>query len=308
MAERVFLTGATGFIGSHVARLLVRRGEEVHALIRPGSNLWRIEDIAPQLRVVPCDLSSAEELEAHLARIRPDLCLHLAWYAEPGRYLTSPENIRLLQASLRLASCLAGLGCRRFIGGGTCFEYDTHLGYLSENSPTRPRTLYAASKVALHLVLAQIGEAAGMQMAWLRFFYLYGPFEDERRLVPYVILSLLRDRPVEIVSGDHVRDYLHVEDVAAAVLAVAGSDLTGAVNIGSGRPVTVGEVATLIGALAGRPERVSLGTAPGSGPPEMRFICADNERLRQAGWSPRYTLKEGLSDAIAWWRERLLDV
>lgn len=299
---RVLLTGATGFIGSHVARVLVHEGYEVSALIRQGSHLWRIEDIVPRLRVVPCDLLASEELDRHLARIRPDLCLHLAWYAKPGKYLTSVENIRLLNASLHLASRLADLGCKKFIGAGTCFEYDTNVGYLSEASPAKPQSLYAASKLALQLVLAQLADATGMQMAWPRFFYQYGPFEDERRLVPSVIRSLLRHEVAKVTKGEQVRDFLHVEDVAAAVLAVARNDLSGPVNVGSGKPVTVREIVTRIGAMLQQSELIEFG-ARAYGASDPTFVCANNRKLLEnTSWMPRYDLEDGLRHTIEWWK------
>ena len=215
------MTGTTGFIGSHVARVLARQGCEVHALVRNSSDLGRIADIAPLLHPVRCDLLDIDELDAHLKRVQPDLCIHTAWYAVPGKYLTAVENLGLLSASLHLASRLAELGCKRFIGVGTCFEYDTHLGYLSESSPTKPRSLYAASKLALQIVLQQLASATGMTIAWVRLFYQYGPWEDERRLVPSIICSLLRNQEAKVTEGEQIRDFLHVEDVAEAVWAVA---------------------------------------------------------------------------------------
>ena len=159
---RVLLTGAAGFIGSHVARLLVHEGCEVHALLRENSNLWRIKDILPLLHPVRCDLQAFDELDANLERIQPELCIHLAWYAVPGKYLTAVENLNLLSASLHLASRLADLGCKRFIGTGTCSEYATTLGYLSEESPTKPRSLYSASKLATQITLEQLANTTGM--------------------------------------------------------------------------------------------------------------------------------------------------
>lgn len=298
------MTGATGFIGSHVARLLVREGYEVHALIRPRSNLWRLRDILPSLQVVSCELLASEELSEQLSRIQPDLCLHLAWYAEPGKYLASTENVRLLTASLNLASRLAELGCKKLVAAGTCLEYDTRLGLLSERSPTRPQSLYAASKLALCLLLEQLASKSGMRVAWLRFFYQYGPFEDERRLVPSVIRSLLRNQPVKVTPGEQVRDYLHVEDVAAAVFAVALSDLSGPVNIGSGKPVTVREIVTTIGALLHRPHLVELGGLPYE-PSDPMFVCADNRLLvENTNWVPRYNLEQGLRQTVDWWQSR----
>jgi nucleoside-diphosphate-sugar epimerase len=301
----VLLTGATGFIGSHVARLLVREGCEVHALVRPSSDPRRIEDVASQIHLLRCDLRDDEEVGVHLDRVRPELCIHLAWYAEPGEYLMSTANLDMLTASVRLASRLAAQGCRRFVGAGSCFEYELSGGNLSETGPSRPDSLYAATKAATGMVIEQLGKATGMEAAWVRLFYQYGPFEDERRLVPSVILSLLRGEGANATKGEQKKDYLHVEDVASAIWAVAQSPVSGAVNIGSGKPVAVRDIVTMAGEIVGRPELVNLGAVPYR-ESEPMFVCADNRLLMEnTTWSPRYGLREGLERTVEWWRGRL---
>jgi len=300
---KVLLTGATGFIGSHVAKLLIREGCQIYALVRPTSNTWRIKDFISSLHVVVGDLY--EEPSSWLAGIKPDLCIHLAWYVEPEKYLTSLENPRLISASLRLALYLANIGCKRFVGIGTGVEYDTDLGHpLSESSPTEPRSLYAASKLALCLVLEQLSGISDMQVVWPRLFHLYGPFEDKRRLMPSVICSLLRNQRIETPAGEYVRDYLHVEDVVAAIWAVAKSNLSGVVNIGSGKPVTIREMAMKLGEILGGKELIQLRPLSNE-PKESLFVCADNRRLREnTQWSPRFDLDKGLRNTVDWWRAK----
>jgi len=299
---KVLITGATGFIGSHVARLLVTESCEVYAVVRESSDLWRINDIVPLLHLVRCDLLAFDELDPHLERIQPDLCIHVAWYAVPGQYLTTRENLSVLKASLHLASRLVDLGCKRFVGVGTCFEYDTSLGYLSEKTPNRPHTLYAASKLALQIVLEQLANVTGMEVAWLRLFYQYGPFEHGQRLVPSVICSLLSNQIAKVTKGEQIRDFLHVEDVAQAIWTIAQSDVSGPVNIGSGQPVSVRDVVTKIGDILNRPELIAFGALPSSASDPM-FICADNRRLVESTtWVPRYDLEQGLRQTIEWWQ------
>ncbi len=299
---KILLTGATGFIGSHVARALVRAGHEIHALVLPDDDLGRIRDILPSLVMTRGDLLDSSFI-FHPSSF--DACLHLAWYVVPGKYLAASENRDFLRASVAFAQTMGNTGCRRFVATGTCFEYDTHLGLLSESSPTKPDSLYATCKLQLFQELQKLGSETAMDIAWPRFFYQYGPAEDPRRFVPVVINTLLRGEPFTVPPNEQTRDYLHVADVASAVCAVAFSRLTGAVNIGSGKPVTVRQIASRIAEIIGHPELIRVGTQPYA-PEDSPRIVADNTRLKeQTGWKPQFTLDQGLRQTIDWWKTRL---
>lgn len=294
---RILLTGATGFIGSHVARALVREGHKVHVLVRAESNLGRIEDLTSSLHLIKGDLLNPAFV-LHPSAF--DLGLHLAWHVEPGNYLHQPQKEDWIVASLRLASALRDGGCRRFVATGTSFEYAPSDLPQRESSPTKPSTAYGQAKLELFEALRSID----IDLAWLRPFYLYGPDEDQRRLVPVVINSLLRGQEIKLVPGERVRDYLHIEDVASAICAVAGSQLTGAVNIASGVPITVREIALKIGEALDRVDLLKLGALPYAAS-EPLYLLADNTKLREGtGWKPRYPLDEGLRQTIEWWKSR----
>lgn len=295
--NRVFLTGASGFVGASILRQLVDQGVSVAALVSPDTRAPRLQPLAGRFTAIEGRLADLSALRERLASFAPDAFIHAAWYTEPGKYLTSPINTALLQESLGTIQACIDIGCPKFIGIGTCAEYDTDVGYLREDSPTRPATLYAACKLALCLIGQQMAAAAGVRFAWGRIFYLYGDDEDPRRLVPALIRALRAGQPFDATAGEQVRDYLHVRDVANGLITLARTDAEGIYNIASGHPVSIREFMETIGELAGGREHIRFGALPYR-PWEPMFICGDNRRLRALGWAPAYSLREGLLQAI----------
>ena len=303
MAVKVLLTGATGFIGSHVAKKLVADGDHVSAIIKPSSNRSRIREIEDRLRIIECDMADRASVAASIGSDTPDVCIHLAWRGWSGPSLTAEENLSSLAASLELLRAVANSGCRRFIGVGTCFEYDTSVGApLSESTPTVPKDLYGVCKHALCTAAFALGPIANIEVAWARVFLVYGPYDDARRLVPSLALSLIRGEQALTTAGEQVRDVLHVEDAATAIVAIARSRYVGPVTVASGIPVKVRTIANEIAEIAGRPDLLRLGALPYRAQ-EPAALVADTSVLRdQIGWVPRHNLSTGLADTVSWWR------
>lgn len=299
---RTLVTGAAGFIGSHVVQALLQGDHEVGAVVRGRRRLQRLDGLGERLSVINADLDDQVGLRREVTRWKPEACIHLAWYAEPGKYLESTENIRCLSAGLHLLEALAEAGCRRVVMAGTCAEYDTDAGYLREDGPVAPTTLYAASKLALNLVASSRALQLGVSLGWARLFYQYGPHEDARRLVPSLILTLLDGKTFRASTGRQVRDYLHVADVAAALRAMIEVGAQGTFNVSSGEPITVARLMGLVAEVVGRPDLIHVGSAPERDwdPP---FIVGDNRRLRAAtSWTPMQQLEDGLRATVNWWR------
>lgn len=295
--NRVLVTGASGFIGTQVLPLLGATGAfEIHAVTsRPkaagGNAHWHHADLLSP--------GSAERL---VDGIRPSHLLHLAWYAEPGKYWSDPANIGWVEASLRLVRAFREHGGARAVLAGSCAEYDWKAGICREqDTPLRPASVYGGCKHAMQLLLEAYATVTGLSSAWGRVFYLYGPGEPVQRLVPSVIRPLLSGSPAACTAGDQARDYLHVEDVARAFVALLQSDHRGPVNIASGSATPVKALATEIARQLGRPELLRLGALPNAGN-EPASIVGDNGLLSRLGWSPRYDLPDGIAQTIEWWK------
>lgn len=300
--SRVLVTGAGGFIGSHVVRTLLDRGHEVALAVRPTTSLKRLGDVVDRVRIVRGDVGEAADLISQLPWT-PDACAHLAWHSEPPTYLVSHQNLESLSVSLKLLPALMGAGCSRFVVPGTCAEYRSAEHPLTEDGDVAPTTLYAATKLSLFLTAQSLAEQANATVAWARLFYVYGPEEDTRRLVPAAICSLLAGREFPASSGVQVRDYLHVADVARALCDLLEAGAGGAVNVCSGVPATVREVLEDIGRGTGRTELLRFGELEPRAAWDPPHVVGDNTRLRTlTGWGPRYDLETGLEQVIGWWR------
>lgn len=250
------------------------------------------------------DLLDPTAVQSVVAAAAPERLVHLAWYAEHGLFWTSPENLRWVEATLRLLRAFADAGGRRAVVAGTCAEYEwtPEGGVLAEEAPLRPATLYGAAKDATRRVAEAFARVSEMELAWGRVFLLYGPGEPPGRLVPSVIRALLVGEQAEIGSPNLVRDFMHVEDVGGAFAALLDSRLTGAVNVATGEPRHICEVVDTIADLVGRPELVRRAALPAR-PGEPATLVADARRLHEeVGFSPQFSLREGLATTIDWWR------
>lgn len=285
MAERVLVTGASGFVGRQVVGPLRARGFAVHGVARSAPCSAHLDpDPGPAagggVRYHQADLLDEAAHRALLRDIRPAVVLHAAWYVEHGKFWTAPENQTWRDASLALARRFAESGGRRFIGLGTCAEYADRDADDDQPWPeTRriaPATPYGQAKALLAAKLAELPIAT----AWARLFLMFGPGEPPGRLVPSIVSALAERRPAHCASGRPIRDFAATRFLGAALAALTASDVTGPVNIASGEPRSIAEVARFLGAAAGRPDLIRLGALPDR-PGEVPAMVADVTRMRR---------------------------
>jgi nucleoside-diphosphate-sugar epimerase len=300
---RVLVTGASGFVGLPLITALARRGEQVSAITAGAS-----PPVVEGVRWHRVDLGDEAELGDLIDELAPERLVHLAWHVEPGSFWSSSENVLWVERSLRLVRAFASAGGRRAVMIGSCAEYDwSSAGEPLEEtrSPLRADTLYGAAKDGLRRVSEAYAAEQGIELAWARLFHLYGPREAPGRLVSSIVAALLAGETVDTTSGRQRRDFMHVEDVAGALLALLDSRVCGPVNIATGVAVEVAEVIERLGRLTGQSHLLRRGALPDRpGEPPLLVGCV--RRLREeVGFRPRFTLEEGLADTVRWWEREL---
>jgi len=299
--KKVLLTGASGFIGRHGIQPLIDRGFEVYCVYRTvRPDIFTDENHVTWHQT---DLMNVKDIQNLFDSLSPTHLLHLAWDVTHGSYFESVNNFDWLVSGLHLLSEFAESGGTRAVCAGTCFEYDLRYGFCNENvTPTVPSTYYGSCKNQLQSIGEKYAAKRGFNFAWGRIFYPYGPFEYPSRLVPSVIQALLNGEKAPCTHGNQIRDFLHVADVADAFVTLLDSEVTGPINIGSGKPVSIKELVMQIARILGKEEDIQLGALPAR-ENEPPFIVADTLHLqKEVKWCQKYSLEEGIMDTISWWK------
>jgi len=267
MRARILLTGATGFVGRNLLKSISKFGVDVDVIVRSESKNNFLSS------TLISNVIETSNLFEHDSDWWASLCknystvIHLAWYVDPGCYLDSDKNIECLIGSLSLIQGARKAGVKRFIGVGTCLEYELKNELLSaDNTQLRPTTLYGATKLSLFTVLSQLFNTQENNFLWCRLFFLLPNKNDEviygenQRLGDYIKSRISINEPVFLTSGTQIRDYLYVEDATDMMSKAIFQNKTGAINICSGIPRTVREVAEEIAMKLGKPELLNFGS------------------------------------------------
>ena len=295
--KSVLLTGGTGLIGKEALLPLRERGFEVFALKRPNS-------VPPggcgeeNVRWLDGDLFNPADVARVCEAAHAEYLLHFAWCTRDD-YLTSNRNFDYLAASLGLLENFAAQGGRRAVCAGTCFEYAFAEKPLPENAPLDPTTPYAHCKCHLRELCELFAAQNRLEFAWGRIFFVFGRGEHAKRLGGKLVANFRRGEPVFIPPVPLTRDYIYTKDIAGAFAALTDSAVTGGVNIGTGKPVTLRDFALAFARelhaehLLREDPQMDVSRQP-------PLIAADNRRLREeVGYSMRYDLESAVRDIVA---------
>lgn len=305
---RVLMTGATGFVGSCLARRLVETGYDVHIFSRTGSDRWRIADLAGRLTEHLVDLRDAGQVLVTVDKIQPAAICHLATH---GGFAFQQETSAILESNFlgttNLLRACEQVGFSSFINTGSSSEYGTKDTPMREEDLLEPVGDYGVSKAAATLFCRSEALKKGLPVVTLRLFSPYGPWDDPKRFVPYAIKSLLRGETPRFSSPASVRDYVFIDDVLDLYLGLIKEPHCGGemFNVASGSQSSIGELFSLLAQII-NPGITPAWGALGSQRPEPRTWVADiGKAERELGWKPVVTLQAGLTKTCGWLREHL---
>lgn len=316
MEPLVAVTGAEGFIGSHLVEALVQGGHRVRAMVQYNSfNSWGwLETLAPDvLAGVEVQLGDVRDPGSVNALMRgAQTAYHLAaLIAIPYSYQAPRSYIDTnVTGTLNVLEAAREYGTPRVVHTSTSEVYGTARTVpISESHPLRPQSPYAASKAAADHLVGSYVLSYGLPVVTLRPFNTYGPRQSARAVIPNIIAQVAAHTP-QVRLGDltPTRDFTFVQDTAAAFVAVGGAGpqvLGRTLNAGSGHEISVGDLAGLIGEVMERPVQVQQEGARVRPPDsEVRRLVCDSQELRTlTGWQPRLGLREGLSRTAEWFRQ-----
>ncbi|HTW83812.1 MAG TPA: NAD-dependent epimerase/dehydratase family protein [Candidatus Sulfotelmatobacter sp.] len=305
-ARRVLITGTSGFVGANVARGMLRRGHEVHCLVRADYRPWRLEEIAGDVRLHVADMLDRAGIGALFDSVRPHWVLHLAAY---GAYETQADVTRCVrtnvEASVNMLDAAAERGVERFVNTGSSSEYGFKDHPPDESEQLEPNSLYAVTKAAATAYAQHLGRSGKLSATTLRLYSVYGPYEEPTRLIPTVVLRGLGGAYPPLVSPDTARDFVYVDDVVAAYDAVLHADVPpGAVyNVGTGTQTTLRDVVAASRAYFG------IGAEPGWGTMAQRkwdtrtWIANTGRIASEVGWRASTPFEAGFGRTAAWMSE-----
>jgi NAD dependent epimerase/dehydratase len=310
--KKVLVTGAGGFIGSHLTERLVELGASTRALVHYNSaGAWGWLEASPfkdEMEVVQGDICDRDSMTRATDGI--EIVFHLAaLIAIPYSYQAPLSYIRTnIEGTLNVLQAAKSAGAELVVQTSTSEVYGTaRVVPISEEHPLQGQSPYSASKIGADKMAEAVHRSFGLPVTIVRPFNTYGPRQSARAVIPTIITQALTRDAVRLGNLEPTRDLNYVTDTAEGFIRAAESPaaLGQTINIGTGREISIGELAARILQMLGKDlpiicedQRVRPDKS------EVERLCADNRVARELlGWEPRVTLEEGLRRTIAWLQE-----
>jgi nucleoside-diphosphate-sugar epimerase len=307
--KRILVTGAAGFIGSHVARACVREGAEVACILRPGSNPWRLQDAQSVVKRYDADLEDASLVTKTMKDFNPDILLHLATSVNRARDLdiyTAQHTSNTLSTLNLVRSALDSPNLTHFVHTGTIEEYGRGDVPFQESQREDPITPYSLTKHESVRIVMYAAREHGLPATTLRPSLTYGPLQNSRMFISSFIRAALTTKRFDMSPGEQSRDFLHVNDAANAyLLAASANNINGKIfNVATGVETKLKDAAEQLSALFNNDIEINYGAYPCDPNVETMRCFMENSKIReQLNWQPTINLQDGLAQTVDWYQQ-----
>lgn len=298
--KRILLTGASGFVGEHILKVLLALNMDVVAVSRSkpatvGRYRWIEADLLNQ---PPPNITRNQDI-SHV--------LHAAWCVEHGKFWADKSNALWRDSTIAFANSAIQDGVRRFVSIGTCYEYDwpSDDDCDEQLTPTTHHTLYDQAKDETRQALEKIVTGPSLSFSWARLFFPFGKGEPAARLIPNICKAISANLPAQCSSGSAVRDFIAVEDAARLLAELMFSDHMGCVNVASGHATSIADVALAIGRISGRPDLIHLGALPDREGDPPRITAKIGGIGAMPSFSSMSGLEQRLAETYRYWKDQI---
>lgn len=297
---KIFVTGGTGFIGSHTVKLLAEKGHELMLLVHSNKQHLYVPALNECVEFVRGDLDNIESWKECLIRFKPEAMIHMAWEGLPDYGIDACR--RNLNYGVNVFIIAAEIGCKIIVSLGSCWEYAQQIGGLNEDSKIESTRIFPAVKNSLCFVGQAIAKEYGIKFYWPRLFFVYGPGQRNISLIPLIINSIQIGTTPEIKNPTNKNDFVFIKDVTEAIVKILEEKPNKTIyNIGSGYSTSISEVISLVYKTMGykldRPiENERIANYNGDN------FWADITAIQSdVGWFPKYNLIEGIKLTIKYY-------
>ncbi len=306
MKSKILVTGATGFIGSNVVRRLVNNDIDIGIIKRQNSDLWRIKDLIDKIHVYDTPLEKTEDVLKTISEFEPDIIFHLATNYSPDH---KPQDIPLMVntnilGTGNLLEASKEYGVKLFVNTSSCFVYKSIREKIKEDSRLDPFNLYAMTKIQAENACNFYAEKYGLDIVTFRLFPPYGPYDNEKKLIPYLIRTILAKEHLKMTSGKQQWDFIYVDDIVDAYMKLITMpklpNKHEIFNIGTGHSTSIRDITNLVSSLIGNKVKPAWGAIPHR-KNEIWHMCADIDKAdKHLKWRPKISIAEGLKFTIDW--------
>ena len=294
--NKVLFFGGTGFIGRHIVNLFIENGYHIDLVTHSDTNvLSNLKNIT----LIYADILDHNQLKNIFDNYEYEYCIDLAWECKEN-YINSLKNFDWIISTLNIAKFFSqSKNAKKFLVAGSVFEYDLSYRVLDEKTtPLNNISYYGKSKALTYTALNQyLYNFDNIQFKWTRIFNLFGENEKDNRLIPYILQCIKSNSEINLKSNNNI-DYSYVKDIAAAIFKTFQSDYCGAVNICSGKTISLYEIAKILcNKFNYNTDHINFTNQ--SSKVNDSYVCGKNDILKnKVGYEYRFNFESGIGDYL----------